>query len=69
MTGEQLVTTAQAADLAWCQPHVIRQWAARRILTPAARDHRGRPLYRPDDVLDAERATRRRNTRLAAATG
>jgi hypothetical protein len=58
------LTTAQPDNLAWCRPHVIRQWAARLILTPAARDDRGRPLYRPGDVLEAERATRGRNTRV-----
>lgn len=57
---DRLLTTTEAAEAACRTPATIRQWAYRKLLTPYARDGRGRPLYLEVDVLLVERATRRR---------
>jgi DNA-binding transcriptional MerR regulator len=52
-----LLTIEQAAAAAHVDPGLIRQWASRRLLIPAAQD----PVrYRESDVLRVERDTRRR---------
>jgi DNA-binding transcriptional MerR regulator len=52
-----LVTTAEAAKLAGVTSAVVRMWRYRGLLLAAERRGR-RPMYRPLDVLLAERATR-----------
>jgi DNA-binding transcriptional MerR regulator len=54
-----LLTTAEAAQLAGVSVDVIRQWKTRGHLPAAGNDQRGRPLYRGIDVLHAEAATRK----------
>ena len=67
--GARLLTTAEAAEAAHVTEGTIRDWARARnpLITPAARDGDGRPLYRELDVLRAEARTRRkaRETHLA----
>lgn len=55
---DDLVDTVTAAALAGVKPKDISNWRARGHLAVAARDHAGRPRYRPIDVAKAERATR-----------
>lgn len=57
---EALLTTAQAAKRIKVHKYLIRNWARRGLLTPAARNERGWPLYRLADVLDVEKRTRPR---------
>jgi len=54
-----LVTTGEAAELAMVDAARGRDWKRRGLLTAAATDRRGWPLFRPRDVLAAERLTRR----------
>lgn len=53
-----LITVAEAAALARVEPPTIRSWVHRGSLTVADRQD-GRPLFRPRDVLAAERGNRR----------
>lgn len=53
-----LITVAEAATLAHVAPSTVRSWAHRGSLTVADRQD-GRPLFRPLDVLTAERDNRR----------
>ena len=66
-----LLTTAQAADLADVSPQAIRMWVVRGHLNVAKkdgveiRDARGRPRYWRLDVAKAEHATRKAARRAA----
>lgn len=68
-----LLTREEAAVLANVSPNTVQRWRELGILTPVARSRaRGKPLlYRPEDVIRAERTarlndpTRRRQRRLA----
>lgn len=58
---DALVPVCYAAQLAWVRPVTIHAWHTRGHLEPVACDVRThRNLYRYSDVLEAERATRRR---------
>ena len=59
----QLLTTADASCHAGVSVAAIRKWVQRGHLTPAARDARGRPLFRWIDVAKAEYFTRERANR------
>ncbi|HET9893660.1 MAG TPA: MerR family transcriptional regulator [Streptosporangiaceae bacterium] len=52
-----LLTPAEAGLLVGRSADVIRQWKSRKLLNPRGLDERGRPLYHPDDVINAERIT------------
>lgn len=54
-----LITVAQAAELAGVSEDVIRQWKRRGRLTPAGVDESRRPLFTGIAVLRAEAATRK----------
>lgn len=63
-TADQLLAhygLDEALSLEWCsiitgvRPERIRQWKARGRIEPADTDDFGRPMYRPVDVLRAER--------------
>lgn len=53
-----LVTTGEAAQAAHVEPERIRDWARRRLITPADRTPEGHPLYALSDVWEIELATR-----------
>jgi hypothetical protein len=55
---EQLMTTATASYCTGVTVAAIRKWVQRGHLEVAARDYRGRPLFRWIDVVRAERSTR-----------
>lgn len=57
---QHLLTTAQAAKLCRVPAATVRSWAHRGLLRPAGLTERNRPLYRQQDVADAEAATRAR---------
>jgi hypothetical protein len=61
MTG--LLTTADAATLVSVRPRNVRDWASRGVLHAADHTPGGRPLYRPADVVTAERQTRQTTRR------
>ncbi|MCI3277633.1 MerR family transcriptional regulator [Streptomyces cylindrosporus] len=56
-------TVAEAAEAAGVRPGVIRAWKHRGHLPAAAHDDHGRPLFKPIDVIKAEKATRERARR------
>lgn len=56
--GDGLLTTAQAAAIAGAKAATIRSWVARDHLRPAGLAENGRPLYRREDVIAAERTVR-----------
>lgn len=60
-------SVAEAAEAAGVRPGVIRAWKHRGHLAPVAHDDRGRPLFRPVDVIRAEKATRERARRTHRA--
>ena len=62
---EQFVTGPQAAEAVRVSPVVVRMWTYRGHLVPAYRTERGRPMFRLDDVIRAERLTRQRAIRMA----
>lgn len=69
---EKLLSTAEASCHAGVTVAAVRKWVQRGHLDIAARDERGRPLYRWIDVAKAEhftrmRANRRYQTRAYAA--
>jgi DNA-binding transcriptional MerR regulator len=66
---DRLVTTTEAAHAANVAPSTVRKWASRGLLNRYANDELGRPLYLEADVLDVERATRRKGRRRATFTG
>ncbi|MGY1773520.1 MerR family transcriptional regulator [Blastococcus sp. SYSU D00813] len=55
---EDLIDYPEAARLAGVPEPTVRQWKSRHHLDPAGKDARGRPLFRPIDVLRAEARTR-----------
>jgi hypothetical protein len=55
---QQLMTSADASYAAGVTVAAIRKWVQRGHLEVAARDYRGRPLFRWIDVVRAERSTR-----------
>jgi hypothetical protein len=55
----KLMTNAEASYHAGVGVEAIRQWVKRGHLEVAARDMRGRPLYRWIDVAKAEHKTRK----------
>lgn len=55
---EHLIDYPEAARLAGVPEPTVRQWKSRHRLDPTGRDERGRPLFRPIDVLRAEARTR-----------
>lgn len=56
----RLVDTLAAAAAARVKPALIRTWATRGHLEAQGSDHRGRTLYRLDDVYRAAARTRPR---------
>lgn len=69
---DDLLSTADAAQLASVRPGTVRQWRKRgfydqyghhRRLTPAGHDRRGWPQFRAADILAAAAATRHRRQR------
>ncbi|NUR09346.1 MAG: MerR family transcriptional regulator [Streptomycetaceae bacterium] len=54
-----LITVAQAAELAGVTDDVIRQWKRRGHLEPAGTDDDGRPMFTGIAVLRAEAKTRK----------
>ena len=60
-----LIDYPEAARLAGVPETTVRQWKSRHHLVPSGKDERGRPLFRPIDVLRAEAATRRLGRRRA----
>lgn len=56
--AEQLLSTADASSHAGVTVAAIRKWVQRGHLKVAARDPRGRPMFRWIDVAKAEHATR-----------
>ena len=53
-----LLPTPEAAQLVGVKPATIRKWKQREYLAPRGLDERNRPLYHPDDVIEAERLVR-----------
>jgi hypothetical protein len=73
--ADDLLSTAQAAELANVGLGTIRQWRKRGYvddrgqrchLAPAKHDRRGWPLFLAEDVLTIAAVTRRRRVRRAA---
>lgn len=58
---DDLLTTRQAADLAFRKPGTIAAWVTRGLLPVADRDRRGWPLFLARDVMAAERTARERD--------
>jgi DNA-binding transcriptional MerR regulator len=63
MTGERLVSAAEAARLTGIPAGTIRHWAARQRLFSVGLDKDGRPLYRLSEIKALRAATRRRRRR------
>jgi len=57
--GQTYVFTKQAAALIGVAPCTISMWVHRGYLKPQPGSPKRRPVYLWDDVLDAERETRR----------
>lgn len=63
MSGERLVSAAEAERLAKVPAGTVRRWASERRLFSAGLDPSGRPLYRLSEVMALAAATRRRARR------
>ena len=63
--GDGLIWTAQAAEMVRADAATIRKWRQRGHLKPRGLDERGRPLYHPDDVAEAERTVTRNGVRAS----
>lgn len=63
---DELLTTAQAAELAGVTPQAVRVWHHRGHLEPAGRNDRGHNLWRLVDVARAEHHTREHARRVVA---
>lgn len=61
-TPDDIVTTAEAAELVHMKPSTIRKWHSDGSLP-----NRGRGRYRVGDVLDCAAARRQRRSQTAAA--
>lgn len=57
---DNLVSTAEAADICGVASDVVRKWRHRGYIEPAGLDDFGRPLYKLIDVLRCARDTRKR---------
>lgn len=64
-----LITVAQAAELAGVSDAVIRQWKRRGHLSQAGATLDGRPLFRGIDVLRAQAQLERKRRRRQAPRG
>jgi DNA-binding transcriptional MerR regulator len=56
-----LLNRYEAALLVGVDPNTIQTWRQRGLLVPRMRGPHGVLLYRPSDVLWAERSTRRKD--------